>query len=97
MPMPRHLNSIALKVFLNEYEFFASRPRNGDYLVKKGIGAAWRIGAAQKLFSSPDLLREALEYIIFKSKKATTSQKEKAAGLLRDLRLKILNPGKSES
>jgi len=90
MAMPRLLKTIGLTVFIDEYEFFDSSPSRGeaiDYLVKKGIsdgagGAAWRVGRAIKLFNHQNLLGESLAYIVHESKKATKSQKGKAAGLL---------------
>jgi len=91
--LPRCLQSIGLKVFIDEYEFFESRPIRSEginYLLKKKIsrneaGAARRLGAAKKLFSNPDLLHEALDYIANQSKEASKHQKEKASGILRRL------------
>jgi hypothetical protein len=73
--MPRCLQSIGLKVFIDEYEFFESRPTRNEginYLLNKKIsrneaGAVWRLGAAKKLFSNTDLLHDALDYIANKS------------------------------
>lgn len=92
MPMPEHLNSVGLRVFMAEYEYFATRPRRADavtYLVKKGIsnanGAGRRVSGAKSLFDSPALLLEALEYIAYKSSRASNSEKEKALRLLTSL------------
>jgi len=93
MPMPKHLNRTGMGVFLSEYEYFAARPKRADaieYLVNKGIsrdanGAEHRVSGAKYLFEDPNLLREALEYIVYSAPKATAQQKEKAASLLKSL------------
>lgn len=92
MPMPKDLNSMALHVFMAEYEYFATRPQRLvaiAYLVQKGTcnegGAERRVSAAKRLFDNPTLLREALEYVAYKSSRATHQQKEKATRLIADI------------
>jgi|GEM_PF-1890466 len=92
MPMPKHLNRVGLSVFMTEYEYFASRPQRADaitYLVQKGIsnenGAGHRASGAKYLFDDPDLLCEALEYVAYKSLRASNSEKEKSLRLLTSL------------
>ena len=91
MPMPKHLNRIGMRVFISEYEYFATRPKRSDaiaYLVDKGIsneaGAGHRVSGVKYLFDDPILLREALEYIAHASLKATMNEKEKAVRLLKE-------------
>lgn len=92
MPMPKHLNRVGLSVFMAEYEYFSTHPKKSDataYLVQKGIsndnGAGHRVSGAKYLFDDLALLREALEYVAYKSSRATTSEKEKAIILLTSL------------
>jgi hypothetical protein len=92
MPMPKHLKRAGMGVFIDNYEFFATRPGRSkaiEHLMrvcgKNEGGASQSFGGASSLFKDSNLLREALEYIAYYSKEATATRKEKAIRLLKGL------------
>ena len=89
MPMPKYLNQMGLSFFIRDYDYFAQKPNRTDaiaYLVSNNFcnesGASYRVSAAKRIFDSPPLLQETLEYIAYKSRKASILEKQKAKTLL---------------
>ena len=89
--MPIHLDRCGMNVFIDNYEFFATRPSLSEavkYFASRGkneSGAGRSRGNAKIIFDNPNLLREALEYIAYTAPKAKPHQKEKAIKLLKGL------------
>ena len=90
--MPKHLNGAGMGFFLDNYEYLAAQPeRNAaiNYFVNSGRcnegGAGRRYSNARALFEDKQLLRETLEYIAWKSIKASSAQQAKAKALLEEL------------
>lgn len=46
------------------------------------VSASYRVSAAKRIFDSPGLLQETLEYIAYKSREASILEKQKAKTLL---------------
>lgn len=85
MEAPRALRSLGLEKFLEEYEFWETKPSLANaiaYQVDKNIsneaGAYRRAGAAKKIFSDPDLLSRCLAYAAFHAIKIRPALQQKA-------------------
>lgn len=85
MEAPRALRSLGLRKFIDEYEFWASRPARDcaiEYQLSRKFsneaGAIMRASAAKKIFSQPELLYECLDYAVNHATKITEAQREKA-------------------
>ncbi len=95
MTMPRALNGIGIKFFLDNFDFLYSRPSRAQFItycagrkLSNESGANIRYGYGMSIINNTKLLTECLEYIILHSKKSSNAQKNTAVEIMHKCKIK---------
>ncbi len=95
MTMPRALNGIGMRFFLDNFDFLYSRPSRSQFItycaerkLSNESGASIRYGYGMSIINNQNLLTECLEYISLHSKRSSSIQKNTAIDIMRKCKIK---------